>query len=130
MVKHIKILGKANAERLGNETIIRQAMIDLIRQVGMQPLGDPIVHNVPLEIEKLGREPFEDEGGITTQIVGCHTLSTSHIAIHTWPLREEFILDLFSCRFYEQADVCRFLHDVLHCSAMKVHDLTFACEWS
>jgi hypothetical protein len=41
-------------------------MGDLIKWVGMIGLGEPTVHDVPIEIEKFGRELFEDEGGVTT----------------------------------------------------------------
>jgi len=127
--KHIKVLGKGDPARLGDATIVRQFVIDLVKQVGMQPLGDPVIHDVPFEIKKLGREPFEDEGGVTGQLVGFHTLSTSHVAIHTWPARDEFHLDLYSCREFDKNEVEAFIHEVFHSQRMVVSDLTFACEW-
>ena len=138
LVQHIKVLAKADPDRLGNEPLIKQAMADLVKLVQMQPLGEPVVHNVPLEIEKLNREKFEDEGGITTQRAGgrmepayqgIHTLSTSHVAIHTWPLREEFKLDIFSCREYDADLVVGFLTEVFHITHSKVTDLSASCEW-
>lgn len=138
LVQHIKVLAKADPERLSNESLIKQAMSDLVELVQMQPLGEPVVHNVPLEIEKLNRECFCDEGGVTTQRTGgklepayqgIHTLSTSHVAIHTWPLREEFKLDIFSCREYDADAVVTFLTEVFHVTRSKVTDLSASCEW-
>lgn len=127
--KHLKVLGRGNPHRLGNAAIVRQFVIDLVRRVGMEPLGNPVVHDVPLEIQKLGREPFQDEGGVTTQLVGFHTLSTSHVAIHTWPLREEFHLDLYSCREFGSEDVLGFISEVFKTNTLKAADLTPYCEW-
>jgi len=127
--KHLKVLGRADAARLGDAAIVRQFVIDLVKQVGMEPIGEPVVHDVPLEIAKLDREPFQDEGGITTQLVGFHTLSTSHVAIHTWPLRQEFHLDLYSCREFDKHVVGDFIQEVLHTDEMIATDLTYACEW-
>lgn len=128
-VKHIKMLGTGNPELLGNSTCIKNLMDELIIRVGMRPLGETIIYDVPLEIEKLGKEPFEDEGGITAQIVGFATLSTSHCAIHTWPLRKEFHLDLYSCRFFQQGSIVNFLKDFLQIDKMKVSDLTEFCDF-
>jgi S-adenosylmethionine decarboxylase len=123
--KHLKVLGKGDPIRLGDIGIVRQFLIDLVHRVGMQPLGDPMIHDVPTEIAKLGREPFEDEGGISA--LAC--LSTSHVAIHTWPLRSEFHLDLYSCRPYDTKEVMGFLKDVFHVERTKVTDVTEGCDW-
>lgn len=129
-VKHLKVLGRGDPARLGDAARVRQFVIDLVRQVGMEPLGEPVVHDVPLEIAKLGREPFQDEGGVTTQLVGFHTLSTSHVAIHTWPLREEFHLDLYSCREFSKTEVLGFITEVFGSHMMKASNLTAYCEWN
>jgi S-adenosylmethionine decarboxylase len=128
-VKHLKVLGRGDPARLGDAAVVRQFVTDLVKQVGMEPLGEPVVHDVPLEVRKLGREPFQDEGGVTTQLVGFHTLSTSHVAIHTWPLREEFHLDLYSCREFNRADVLGFVTEVFSTHTLKASDLSAYCEW-
>lgn len=128
--KHLKVLGRGDPLRLGDATLVRKFVTDLVRQVGMEPLGEPVIHDVPQEIAKLGREPFEDEGGVTAQLVGFHTLSTSHVAIHTWPLRNEFHLDLYSCRFFDREEVLSYITDVFRVEELKVSDLTPYCEWA
>jgi S-adenosylmethionine/arginine decarboxylase-like enzyme len=127
--KHIKVLGRGDPRLLGDAALVRQFVTDLVRRVGMEPLGEPVIHDVPQEIQKLGREPFEDEGGVTAQLVGFHTLSTSHVAIHTWPLRKEFHLDLYSCRVFDREDVLGFVTEVFHTDEMRAADLTPYCEW-
>jgi len=126
---HLKVLGLGDPKRLGDPNFIRQFCLDLIDRVGMTPLGEPRIHDVPLEIEKLNREPFEDEGGVTAQIVGYGTLSTSHLAMHTWPLRNEFHMDLYSCREFDKQDVLGFIADALRCEIIQDNDLTKYCRW-
>ena len=53
-------------------------------------------------MEKMNVEPFEDEGGVT----GIGVLSTSHCAVHTWPLRSFFVMDVYSCRDFD-VDIVR-----------------------
>lgn len=141
-VKHLKVLGRrADPQALHDVQGLSQLITDLVQSVGMQILGSPQVHDVALDITKLGKEPFEDEGGVSMQTAGFSldsskdqtfiaygTLSTSHLAIHTWPLRGEYHLDLYSCRQYESRDVLQLLKDRLggeHQSA----DLSQALIW-
>lgn len=128
--KHLKILGLGDASLLANAAVIRQFVETLISKLEMRPLGEPTIHDVPLDLKKLGVEPFEDEGGVTTQIVGYHTLSTSHVAIHTWPLRNEFHLDIYSCKNFDAETIKQFVVDYFKCSKIKTSDLTAATEWA
>lgn len=129
MTKHIKILGKGNHKLLGDTEYIEIFINSTIKKLDMEPLGKAKIYDVPIEIEKLGREPFEDEGGITSQLVGFSTLSTSHIAIHTWPLRNEFHLDIYSCRDFDKDIIVYFIIDTFSTTDIKVSDLTKYCDW-
>jgi S-adenosylmethionine/arginine decarboxylase-like enzyme len=98
---------------------------ELIGVLGMRMLGEPHLYEVETEIAKLGVEPFEDEGGVT----GVCVLSTSHCAIHTWPLRPYFVLDVYSCRDFELDEVERHLATHLGAYDQQVTDLSFALEY-
>jgi len=126
---HLKVLGLGDPERMGDPAFVRQFILDLIARVNMTPLGEPRVHDVPLDVRKLGREPFEDEGGVTAQLVGFATLSTSHLALHTWPLRREFHLDLYSCREFDKEGVLSFIRSEMGCGIFQESDLTKHCLW-
>lgn len=129
MAKHIKILGIGDPVRLGDARIVESFLRDCVANVGMRPLDEPKIIDVPLQIEKLKSELFEDEGGITGQLVGYCTLSTSHIALHTWPLRRELHLDLYSCREYDKGELLTFVCEIFRLEKYKVSDLTDACNW-
>jgi S-adenosylmethionine decarboxylase len=128
-VKQIKILGLGDFELLNNESYIKEFMISLVHKIGMQVLDRPLLYNVPLQIEKLGLEPFVDSGGITCQLIGYVVLSTSHLSWHSFPLENKFYLDIFSCREFELDRIKDFVYDVFKCHKIKITDLSEACEW-
>src|SRR5271154_480407 len=107
--RHVKVLGRGAAALLGDAKNIEGALRDLIDILGMRLLGAPHMYEVETEIAKLNVEPFEDEGGVT----GVCVLSTSHCAIHTWPLRPFFVMDVFSCRAFKPAHVEQLLNERL-----------------
>jgi S-adenosylmethionine decarboxylase len=98
---------------------------ELIGILGMQMLGEAHLYEVETEIAKLGVEPFEDEGGVT----GVCVLSTSHCAIHTWPLRPFFVLDVYSCRDFEPSAVEHHLVKRLGAYDLQVTDLSFSLAY-
>lgn len=122
--RHIKVLGKASPDALRSVENVREFLTDLVQGLGMRPLGDTHMYEVEEEIQKLGVEPFEDEGGVT----GVCVLSTSHCAIHTWPLRSYFVMDVYSCRDFDPALVRGLAVERLGAFKLRLTDLTFALE--
>src|SRR5438552_201231 len=120
--RHIKVLGRGSAERLESASTIESMLRDLIGLLGMRILGEPHMYEVETEIAKLGVEPFEDEGGVT----GVCVLSTSHCAIHTWPLRPFFVMDVYSCRDFDPASVEGHLKERLGAYDLKITDVSHA----
>lgn len=100
-------------------------LVDLVHVLGMRLLGEPHMYEVKAEIEKLGKEPFEDEGGVT----GVCVLSTSHCSIHTWPLRPFFVMDVYSCRDFDAAEVERFLAARIGAYDLQVTDVSAALDY-
>jgi S-adenosylmethionine decarboxylase len=123
--RHVKVLGRGAAEWLGDAKVVEAMLRDLIGILGMRMLGEPHLYEVETEIAKLGVEPFEDEGGVT----GVCVLSTSHCAIHTWPLRPYFVMDIYSCRDFEPSAVAEHLARRLGAYDLQVTDLSFALDY-
>ena len=67
---------------------------------------------------------FQPEG-----VTGMILIRESHIAIHTWPLRNEFHLDIYSCRHYDARVVYELLHSCLELEKFKLTDCTHGCDW-
>lgn len=126
-MKHIKILGRGSSPAvLDSDKLVTGLVQASVRSVGMTLLGEPQLHRVEADLQKLGREPFEDEGGIS--VLGC--LSTSHVAIHTWPLRGEFHMDLYSCRSFDGQAVVQLIRGALGPTELQVTDCSVGCDWA
>jgi S-adenosylmethionine decarboxylase len=123
--RHIKVLGRGSPELLGNAKVVESTLGELVQLLGMRLLGEPHLYEVETEIAKLGVEPFEDEGGVT----GVCVLSTSHCAIHTWPLRPFFVMDVYSCRDFEPTQVEAHLAKKLGGYDIQITDLSFALDY-
>jgi S-adenosylmethionine decarboxylase len=123
--RHVKVLGRGSAGLLGNAKTVETMLRELIDLLGMRMLGEPHLYEVETEIAKLGVEPFEDEGGVT----GVCVLSTSHCAIHTWPLRPFFVMDVYSCRDFDPAHLEEHLVKHVEAYDLQLTDLSFALEF-
>ena len=123
--RHVKVLGRGTAALLGDGKTVESMLRELIDILGMRILGEPHMYEVETEIAKLGVEPFEDEGGVT----GVCVLSTSHCSIHTWPLRPYFVMDVYSCRDFDQTLVEKHLAKKLGAFDVQMTDVSFALEY-
>lgn len=123
--RHIKVLGRGSPSRLGDAKTVESMLVDLIDVLGMRLLGKAHMYEVETEIAKLGKEPFEDEGGVT----GVCVLSTSHCSIHTWPLRPFFVMDVYSCRDFDPTEVERFLTSRLGAYDLQVTDVSESLDY-
>ncbi len=123
--RHIKIVGKADPVALGDVARVREFLLGLVARLGMRALAAPQMHDVETDLKKMNVEPFEDEGGVTGVVV----LSTSHCSIHTWPLRSFFVLDVYSCRDFETAEIEFYLYDCFASGPVRVTDLSDSLEF-
>ncbi len=106
--RHVRFMGRGgDPAKLGSVEGVRGIVAAIVQACGMRLLGEVHTYDVAIEIDKLKAEAFEDEGGVTA--IGV--LSTSHVAIHTWPARAFFVLDVYSCRTFEPGRVSDLLFD-------------------
>jgi S-adenosylmethionine decarboxylase len=122
--QHIKVVGTACPDRLRDVAGVTRFLTELVEALGMRCLAQPHTYEVREEIRKLGVEPFEDEGGVT----GIAVLSTSHCAIHTWPLRSCFVMDVYSCRDFDNQAVGDMLAAHFETRQLRITDLSFALD--
>lgn len=86
----------------------------LVETLDMQYLQRPTAIRVPMEPGKL--ESDEDEGGWS---VICQ-ITTSHIALHGWPMRGAFMMDVFSCREFDPEAARRVVMELLDVTDSRV----------
>lgn len=101
---------------LSSENII-QLFDNIVDSLNMIYLTRPVVTPVPLEPNKIETE--EDEGGISVYA----QITTSHIALHVWPLRRAFCMDIFSCKPFDTDLAGRTLWEGLKIEYASVHIL-------
>ncbi len=86
----------ADGTFLRDPKALRGFLLKLVDFLGMKLLDGPNITEVELDPSRL--ESGSDEGGVT----GYCLITTSHISIHTWPLRRRFCLDIFSCKQFDR----------------------------
>jgi S-adenosylmethionine decarboxylase len=82
---------RANPRRLADVGFIFRFLDQLPQLIGMQKIGPP----------QLCRFTEPDIAGVS----GVVMIVTSHISIHTYPLRRCFFMDVFSCKAFDRAFV-------------------------
>jgi len=90
---------------------------DLIVALGMQKLGEPVIREVPVQPALLATT--EDEGGLSIIV----PITTSHLAIHTWPERRALMMDIFSCRSFDTDQAYRLVAQSLQFTCAKRHEV-------
>jgi hypothetical protein len=156
--KHVKVLVRGNAIKLGNPDRVHAFLGLAVERLGMRELTEARVIDVPLQVQALGAVPFEDEGGVTAEgfgvvrvvrgsvrqlavswlaglaevapaLVGSVVLSTSHVAIHTWPLRRIAVVDAYSCRDFDEELLAELAQGWFDADRVLVRDLSWALSW-
>lgn len=89
---------------------------DLAAALDMQIIQGPTFLEVALDPTKLDSKHFQDEGGIT----GSCIISTSHMALHAWPLRKFFSCDVFSCKEFNTQQAMNIIYESLGLTAVNV----------
>jgi S-adenosylmethionine decarboxylase len=124
--KHIKVrLYGVHFDRLKNTELARRFLGEAVAAAGMRTLDEPKVYDVKEELERCGVEPdaSEPEG-----VTGVVVLSTSHVAIHTWPHRGYANIDVYSCRNFDDDAIVRVAGQVYGYHALKLDDLSYSLD--
>lgn len=118
--KHMTIDGIVADAVVLNEKSLESLIDAIVVDLGMTYLHRPIACSVPMDESKLNTE--DDEGGVS-----CFAqITTSHIAIHGWPLKRGFMMDIFSCRDFDADRSRAIVFDALGVVSanVKVHQRT------
>jgi len=82
-----------NLERMRDKENITAWIKDLVKQIDMEPVGEPIIERVA--------EDQVDKAGYTV----LQTIVTSHITAHFVDSAKQIYLDVFSCRKFDRTVV-------------------------
>ena len=114
---HLLIDGYVADGQVLNPDTLSNLFDRLVEALQMQYLQRPIAMRVPLEPGKLNTD--DDEGGWS---VICQ-ITTSHIALHGWPMRGAFMMDIFSCKPYDTARAEAVVREALHVTDVNVQKI-------
>jgi S-adenosylmethionine decarboxylase len=105
----------ADAASLDPENIV-DLFDGLVESLGMKYLTPPQATRVKIKPENLGNG--EDDGGWSV----FAQITTSHIALHGWPLRKAFMMDIFSCKPFDVPEARRLVNKSLDVTAWHCQD--------
>ena len=101
---HLILDGYSNEENnLDNVDKIKEFLSDLCNEANMTKLMEPVVVNYE-------GHPLKEENGITGFVI----ITESHISIHTYPEKDYFTLDLYSCNEFEVEPIIDFVKKELN----------------
>jgi len=104
---HLIVDGYVKNSNVFNPLKLHWLFDKLVENLEMKYLIEPIIKEVPLEPDKLISE--QDEGGISCICM----ITTSHISLHAWPLRNAFMMDIFSCKNFNHKVAEQIIQEVL-----------------
>jgi len=110
---YVKDAGVFTAEKL------TKLFRDLAASLDMKIIQGPTFLEVELDPSKLDSAVFQDEGGIT----GSAIISTSHMALHAWPLRKFFSMDVFSCKEFDTSRAMNVISETLGFASVNVMNI-------
>lgn len=95
------------AAKLREPSVLKQVFANIIEDLGLKPVGDPIWHKFP------------GEGGVT----GLVALTESHLACHTYPEHGIATFNLYCCRTRPEWDWSGRLGELLGANNVTVTKL-------
>lgn len=106
-----------NGNVLNDPAKLCELFDELVAALDMQYLQRPAAVRVPTDPSKIQSQ--EDDGGWS---VVCQ-ITTSHIALHSWPLRRAVMMDVFSCHDFDVELAKRVIWEHLGIATACVHDI-------
>ncbi len=87
--------------KLDDIRFIKKLLLELVKEVKMNAISKPLV------IDHIANN--ESESGVTGTII----LAESNITIHTYPNKNWFCLDIYSCKEFEVSNIIDYLKNKL-----------------
>jgi S-adenosylmethionine decarboxylase len=106
---HLVVDGTVRDEIVFSEHHLRELFSALARTLDMEIIDGPRFKRIPVDRSKLDGDRFRDEGGLSAYAM----ISTSHISVHCWPLRRMFMMDVFSCKTFDDEKALGIVKEML-----------------
>lgn len=99
--------------KLDDKEFLNAFFYDFVEHLNMEILIPPTFGIIPTNLKNLDND--HDDGGIS----GVCVITTSHISIHTWPLRNKFSLDAYSCKIFNKHQTIDFIKNRLNIKSVN-----------
>jgi S-adenosylmethionine/arginine decarboxylase-like enzyme len=114
---HLIVDGYVEDSSAFTEATIFSLFDQLVETFDMEYLTPPCSAAVPFDSAKL--DESKDEGGTS---YWCQ-ITTSHISLHAWPLRQAFMMDIFSCLLFDTDLAMEIINNHLCLTGWRLHIL-------
>ena len=88
-----------NSDKLNNKNLIKIFLLELAKKIKMNVIKGPVVIN------------YNPKAKLERGITGFVILAESHISIHTYPEKNYFNTDIFSCNEFDVEKIKEFLNE-------------------
>lgn len=109
----------SDVSSLTDFTVINDFFYQLVSELNMEMLLPPMSVMVNPEASNIGLDT--DDGGMSVQCM----ISTSHIAIHTWPLQNRFRLVVDSCKDFKAETVLKLATEWFPTTKYSLQDISY-----
>lgn len=116
---HLTVDGKVKDSEVFSQFTLTHLLKTLVESLQMKLIWGPNFLEVAVEPEKLTGDKFTDEGGTS----GFCMINKSHIAIHVWPLRKFFCMDICSCDRFDAEEALRIITRVLNVESVRTQTI-------
>ena len=114
---------RAKAALLSSKATIENFLKTLVEKLEMFDLTT-VMYDVAAELKERNQPIEADEGGLTAVVV----LSTSHIALHTWPEESGATFDIHSCRDFSVSLVTEIIKEIFETDDVETYDLSYSLQ--
>lgn len=109
-MQHVMLdLYGCSSHLLENEAFLREVLDLYPTRIGMQKVG-------PVELRYIKTNNPSDDG-----FSGFVIIATSHVSLHAWAPYGMVNIDIFSCEYFEVAEVIAFARRMFQTNDVEVH---------
>lgn len=109
-MQHVMLdLYGCSSHLLENEAFLREVLDRYPTRIGMQKVG-------PVELRYIKTNNPSDDG-----FSGFVIIATSHVSLHAWAPYGMVNIDIFSCEYFEVAEVIAFARRMFQTNDVEVH---------
>lgn len=106
---------------LGDPEVLRAVLLEVFKLCELEPIVRPLVREAPRDATLVDADPIG--GGL----IGFSRAELAYLSVHIWPEHNRLLLDLFSCKSFDDQLVAKYVTTRLR--ATKYTAIVLEREW-